>query len=443
MEFGETMEPVSPTGQYLNSSVLSLSIIAVLEIGVTINDSQTMSLLENLFLPINPRFSSIMVDDKNGEKRWKKVEVKLEDHVKVPLFPSGLSLESYDKYFGDYLSKIAAERFSLNKPLWEIHIVKYPTTNAAGNLIFKLHHALGDGYSLMGALLSCLQRADNPSLPLTFPSIKNSKLESGSKSIFGYVTQIFSSAFNSMLDFNWSILKSSFLEDDQTPIRSSWNDPMAEFQSTTITTLTFSIDQIKLIKAKLNVTINDVIVGMVFFGTRLYMQEISEESTKSSSTALVLLNTRMLDDYKSVKEMMQPDTRTTSSWGNQFAFLHISIPKLTEFSNNPLDFIYFAQKLIKRKKFFSSLPHCMTISNIIGPVEQMELANHPISGLYYMVAGTPEDLDIAVVSYMGKVKIAFGTKTQHIDSEKFKSCMQKAFETMFEATQKFYKGRIN
>lgn len=61
MEFGETMEPVSPTGQYLNSSVLSLSIIAVLEIGVTINDSQTMSLLENLFLPINPRFSSIMV----------------------------------------------------------------------------------------------------------------------------------------------------------------------------------------------------------------------------------------------------------------------------------------------------------------------------------------------------------------------------------------------
>lgn len=91
-------------------------------------------------------------------------------------------------------------------------------------------------------------------------------------------------------------------------------------------------------------------MGMVFFGTRLYMQEISEESTKSSSTALVLLNTRMLDDYKSVKEMMQPDTRTTSSWGNQFAFLHISIPKLTEFSNNPLDFIYFAQKLIKRKR---------------------------------------------------------------------------------------------
>ena len=31
MEFEEGLEPVSPTGQYFNSSVLSVSIIAVLE----------------------------------------------------------------------------------------------------------------------------------------------------------------------------------------------------------------------------------------------------------------------------------------------------------------------------------------------------------------------------------------------------------------------------
>ena len=95
-------------------------------------------------------------------------------------------------------------------------------------------------------------------------------------------------------------------------------------------------------------TINDVIVGIIFFGTRLYMQEISKESTKSNSTALVLLNTRMLGDYKSIKEMMEsPDANT--SWGNQFAFLHIAIPKLNQLSN-PLDFIYSAQKIIKRKR---------------------------------------------------------------------------------------------
>ncbi|KAF3444105.1 hypothetical protein FNV43_RR13795 [Rhamnella rubrinervis] len=455
--FEETMlEPVSPTGQFMNSAVLSLSIISVLEIGIPINDMQTMSLLQNVFLPINPRFSSVMVDDINGEKRWKKVEVKVEDHVRVPIFPSGLSIESYDKYFEEYLSMIALERFSENKPLWEVHIVKYPTSNAAGNVIFKLHHALGDGYSLMGALLSCLQRADNPSLPLTFPSLKHSKLESvQSKSMFGVVPLILSSAFNTMLDFNWSFLKSSFLKDDPTPIRSS-NDGV-QIKPITITTLTFSLDQIKSIKTSLDVTINDVIVGIIFFGTRLYMQEISNESTKSSSTALVLLNTRMLGDYKSIKEMMElPDANT--SWGNRFAFLHIAIPKLHQVSN-PLDFIYLAQKIIKRKKnslavyfigmllnivkkfkghegggryFYNTLRNAsMTISNMIGPVEKMDLANHPITGLYFMVVGTPE------------VRVAFGTDTQHIDSQKFKLCVQNSFKTILEATKNSYKDKLN
>ncbi|XP_020555062.1 uncharacterized protein LOC110011262, partial [Sesamum indicum] len=172
----EETEPVSPTGQYFTSSVISVSVVAVLESQHPIDDSQTTSLLRHVFLPINPRFSSVMVKDKNGIKHWKKVEVKLQDHVKVPTFPQGKSPDFYDGCFTDYLSKVATDQLPLTKPLWEIHIVKYPTTTAAGNVVFKLHHALGDGYSLMGALLSCLQRADNPAIPLTFPAF-NPKTE--------------------------------------------------------------------------------------------------------------------------------------------------------------------------------------------------------------------------------------------------------------------------
>ena len=53
--------PVSPSGQYLNSSVLSLNIIAVHETEIPIDDSLAMETIEMLFLPINPRFSSLMV----------------------------------------------------------------------------------------------------------------------------------------------------------------------------------------------------------------------------------------------------------------------------------------------------------------------------------------------------------------------------------------------
>ena len=62
MEFEEGLEPVSPTAQNFNSSVLSVSIIAVLEFKIPMNDQlPAMLLLKDVFLPINPRFSSIMV----------------------------------------------------------------------------------------------------------------------------------------------------------------------------------------------------------------------------------------------------------------------------------------------------------------------------------------------------------------------------------------------
>lgn len=56
-------EPVSPNAHYFNSSVLSVWILGVLEIETPINvaDAEVLSLLKDVFLPINPRFSSIMV----------------------------------------------------------------------------------------------------------------------------------------------------------------------------------------------------------------------------------------------------------------------------------------------------------------------------------------------------------------------------------------------
>ncbi|XP_048232284.1 wax ester synthase/diacylglycerol acyltransferase 4 isoform X2 [Ricinus communis] len=413
------VEPVSPTGQYFNSSVLSICVLGVLESEIPIDDSPTMTLLQDVFLPINPRFSSIMVTDKNGGKQWKRVAVKLKNHVNVPNFPTGLSPKSYDKYFNDYISRVALEPLPQNQPLWEIHVIKYPTSNAAGNLIFKLHHALGDGFSLMGALLSCLQRVDNPSLPLTFPSLQlPSKPEIMSKSKKGIVAKsLVSSIFNTMSDFGWSLLKSSLVEDVQSPIRSG--EDGVEFKPTTLSTMTFSLDRIKQIKSRLGVTINDVITGIIFYGIRLYMQAVGDEAANSHSTALVLLNTRIVGGYKSVKEMVKPNAE--SPWGNQFGFLHVSMPELTKAAvSNPLQFVEKAQQIIKKKRsslavnltgrllealrklrgpevtakyIHSTLKNSsMTISNVIGPVEKMALANHPIKGLYFMVVGVPQEL---------------------------------------------------
>ncbi|KAJ4841234.1 hypothetical protein Tsubulata_034479, partial [Turnera subulata] len=414
----ELFEPVSPNGEAMSTTVISLSILAVLELEEALEDSPTTwSLIPNVFLPINPRFSSVMVEDRNGGKRWKRVAVRVQDHVHVPEFPSGMTTKYYEDCLDEYLSKIASQQFPQSQPMWEIHVINYPTSNAACNVIFKLHHSLGDGFSLIGALLSCLQRADDPSLPLTFPSVRLHTTKDSSRKhcmYFMKVPRVLSYLSNTVSDFCSNILKSLIVKDDKSPIRSG--RPGTGFLPVTVATITFSLDHVKQIKAKLGVTINDVISGIVFLGTRMYMEAKSSGSGKAVSTSLVPLNTRMFGGYKSIKEMVKPDAE--SPWGNHMVILSIPVPKLADAeANDPLQFIFKIRKIIQRKRrsfdvflaaryiqlmhkfggskatsrhlYRTCVNSSMGISNVMGPTEKMALANHPVKGLYFVVTGSP------------------------------------------------------
>ncbi|CAN1219185.1 Wax ester synthase/diacylglycerol acyltransferase 11 [Linum perenne] len=345
-----TWQPVSPSSEYLNNSVISLSIIAVLESEVPIDDSKTLSLLHDLFLPINPRFSSIMArDDAKGVMVWKKVHVNLDDHVYVPEFEPNMSIEFYDKCLEDYLANLGMSRFLEGKPLWEVHIIKYPTSCAAGNIIFRLHHSLGDGFSLMGALLSCLQRADNPSLPLTLPS--NNHRCSNSRN--NTVVRFLSSVANTFSDV-CPIFKNNLVADSKSAVRSGHDG--IEFLEASIVTMAFYMNDVKQIKTNLGVTINDVICGAIFMGVRNYMETVEPGSGRSTNTtSLVLLNTRMIQGYNSIKEMVEPSVAATKlPWGNHFTFLNVSVPKLhydgTNKEVNPLEFVLKTHEMVKRKR---------------------------------------------------------------------------------------------
>ncbi|KAM7277421.1 hypothetical protein ACFE04_019287 [Oxalis oulophora] len=470
----EGLEPVSPIGQYYNSSKISLSVLALLELEIPVDDSQARNLLKNVFLPINPRFSSIMVVDKQGYKKWKKVpQVNLEDHINIPEFPADKSPEFYDNCLDEYLSKLSLEQLPQNRPMWEIHIIKYPTTKGAGTVIFKIHHALGDGYSLMGALLSCLQRADDPSMPLTFPSVQKLPINNDhdndggaprsarKESLFRW--RLPKMVMDTASDLCSGICKSIFVDDGKTPIRSG--DVGVEFRPVTVSTIAFPLDDIRKIKTKLGSTINDVIAGVVFYGTRLYMQELDPKSTSARSTALVLLNTRMFKSYCSVDEMVKPNAK--SPWGNHFAYLQIPVPKLATTKNgqlispDPLKFVKDARKAIQTKRNSSAVyftaklldmlknirgPEAaaeylhqtlwnssMAMTNLMGPMEKMSLANHPVKGFYFVCSNTNQSLNISILSYMKTLRVAISVERDFIDIDKYKSSLEKAFEEILKA----------
>lgn len=123
-------------------------------------------------------------------------------------------------------------------------------------------------------------------------------------------------------------------------------------------------------------TINDVLAGTIFLGTRLYMQEMNnEKSNDQNCTGLVLLNTRLAAGYKSVQEML---IETNKSWGNRFVFLPVPVPKSNELSK-PLDFVWEAQNIVKRHR--SSSAWYLTcrlwdiLKKLIGP-EVIRFLNH-------------------------------------------------------------------
>ncbi|KAK1405308.1 hypothetical protein POM88_004913 [Heracleum sosnowskyi] len=315
---------VSPTGQYFNSSVLSISVLSVLESEIPIDDSPTLALLKDLFLPINPRFSSMVLCQRYGVKQWNKVEVKLQDHVNVPTFPQGKSPEFYDACLNDYLSKIALELFPQGRPLWNIHIFKYPTINSAS-------------------------------------------------------------------DFGWSLLKSSFLQDDRTPIRSGVEG--VEFLPMNLITMSLSLDQIKEIMVNLSVTINDVLTGNVL--TRISLSARHKKSSKRDSAG-VFLTGRLLE---TVRKYRGPEATAQ-----------------------------YIRSTLKNSS--------MTVSNMIGPLERMSLANHPVKGFYFMVVGVPQVHTITMVSYMNVVRIAVGTEKGLMDPQKYKSSAESAFDMIYKAIVK-------
>ncbi|OVA15774.1 hypothetical protein BVC80_1825g1 [Macleaya cordata] len=409
--------PVSPIlSESIGISIFSLSILIVVELETSITETETLELLRNDAVLSHTRFSSIMVTDKNGVKRWKKIDYfRVEDHLIVRTFPSGLERE---ENLREYLSKIGSESFSEEKPMWEVHLIKNNGPNNIGStgggslsppststLIFKLSHALGDGYSFIGPIFKAFKRADDPSLPFTYPRI--------------------------------------YIFDKPSPIRSATTNKMDLFRPFSIYTVTLSLERVKQVKSKLGATVNDVLMGIISYVIHLYMSrttggghnhQVSINGARSTSmTIMVMINMRMLKGYKNIEEMIKANT-----WGNHSRFLQVTIPSVKDLEEiNPLDFIIKAKETKDRKKnSHVCLPYepvLNTTWRIGGQKEQGAVAGHPVSDAYFIVTGMPQSITFTSASYMEQLKLVVTMEKGFIDFKLFTSCMDEAFENIFQA----------
>ncbi|XP_050236440.1 wax ester synthase/diacylglycerol acyltransferase 11-like isoform X2 [Mercurialis annua] len=316
----------------------------------------------------HPRFSS-KLNIKGRKMKWIPTTVNLQDHIINPKVDP--NMESPDRFVEDYISHLTTMTMEITKPLWELHILNIKTSNAQSICVLKIHHSIGDGASLMSLLLACTRKTSDPESLPTIPVQKRagSNTTSGVWWFFLATWMVLRMIWNTLVDlilFSATVL---FLKDTKTPFKGT---SRVDLKPKRLVYRTVSLDDIKLVKTKMNTTINDVILGVTQAGLSRYLnQECGENDKKGGEAkqnkirlrATVLMNLRPTPGIQSLAELMSKESKQTKwGWGNRIGY--IVLPFKIGIQKEALEYVRQAKATIDRKKLSLEAPCTFRIAKL-------------------------------------------------------------------------------
>lgn len=97
--------------------------------------------------------------DEHGREFWRRTQINLDDHIIIhygnPTVDSDFDEEHEEKINSLLADFAVSSPLSKEKPLWELHLF-----SELKCIIFRIHHSLGDGISLMSLFLASCKRYD-------------------------------------------------------------------------------------------------------------------------------------------------------------------------------------------------------------------------------------------------------------------------------------------
>ncbi|KAJ9146554.1 hypothetical protein P3X46_028803 [Hevea brasiliensis] len=439
----EQVVMLSPTARLFHAPRFNCHIIAIMGCKTGIDPIVLKLGLEHTLIK-HPRFSSKLVVD--GRKmKWNPTIVNLQDHIIVPKLDP--NMESPDQFVEDYISHLTTIPMDLCKPLWEVHLLNLKTSDAEAIGVFRIHHSIGDGASLMSLLLACTRKTSDPE---ALPSIPEQRRAGSSTSpssdgfcwFFLVIWKILRLIWNSLVDMILFAATIFFLEDTKTPLKGAFG---VDLKPKRFVYRSVSMDDIKLIKNKMNITINDVILGITQAGLSRYLNREYGENEKDGETkqnkiilpksillrATVLVNLRPAVGIQTLADLMGKESKVKWGWGNRIGYL--VLPFTISLQDDPLNYVRQAKATIDRKKR-SLEPFCtfqiaklvlctlgvkvgaaiahrflsnttLAFSNVVGPVEEVSFYGHPLAFIAPSVYGHPHALTIHFQSYSNKMTI--------------------------------------
>nr|GMD22072.1 O-acyltransferase WSD1-like [Ipomoea batatas] len=446
--YGE--EPLSPSARMFHQPNFNVHVIAVMGSNCTIQPQLVKQNLVHTLLR-HPRFTSVLVEDEKdkGEMKWVLTKVNLDDHIVIPKLEEHNNnlRESADKFVEDYIHNLSKTTLPKSRPLWDLHLLNLKTSDAEAVGVLRIHHSLGDGASLISLLLACTRQTAHPHNLPTIPTKKRRPPAASSTSTskmsappcFVSLWCFLTLMWNSFVDVFMFVATALFFKDTNTPIKAM---PASHFNPRRVVYRTVSLDDFKLIKNAMNMTINDVALGVIQAGLSSYLNkryaggdkedEGEMEKTKHLPDNIrlrstILINLRPSAGIQELGEMMEKESE--AKWGNCIGY--VILPFRIELKENPLDYLRDAKSTIDRKKrslealytsyiaqfvlkllgikAASCLSHrviehtTMCFSNLVGPQEEIGFCGHPMAYLAPSSYGQPHALMINFQSYINKM----------------------------------------
>ncbi|XP_044972617.1 wax ester synthase/diacylglycerol acyltransferase 11-like [Hordeum vulgare subsp. vulgare] len=289
--------------------------------------------------------------------KWVRTTVELDDHIIVPnLDPVAMSIEP-DRTLEDYLASLSTLPMDHSRPLWEFHVLDFPTSDATAALAFRAHHSLGDGASLLSLLIA----AADPSkvLPTTAPrrvSTMKALTPRSPSSTGAGVMVVFTVWIVSLLLLVWHTVVDivcfaataiSMLRDPPTLFKGPGG---AEFRPKRFVNRMLSLDDIKYVKSVMCCTVNDVLLGVTSAAlSRYYFRKTGESGKKNIKVrSTFIVNLRKMTGLHTLASMMKSGKENDVKWGNQLGYM--VLPFHIEKHDAPLKYVEKAMRIAHRKK---------------------------------------------------------------------------------------------
>ncbi|KAM0913643.1 hypothetical protein ACQ4PT_012062 [Festuca glaucescens] len=310
----------------------------------------TARLMEDLYI--------VVADgSEDGNRRWARVKVKVDDHIIVPVLDPVAVEADADQVVEDYAASLVTLPMDASRPLWEFHFLDFPTSEATSTVVLRVHHSLGDGMSLMTLVFASARSVADPTRLPAMPKQPQRRAaiymprprSAGTMAFLGWVWSYFVLAWNTMVDVAFFAATVLFLRDPKTSFSRSDDDTVFS-QRRRFVHLSLSLDDVKFIKNAINCTVNDVLVGATSAAlSQYYFRKTGNTITEKICLRSVLpVNLRATTSLQKYVNLIEFGKSSDVGWGNQLGY--IILPFHVAMHDDPLVYVRKAKKTLDRKK---------------------------------------------------------------------------------------------